>query len=306
MVTKEVSEEDNVAGPRNGLKTMKELDEKLKNGLTKIKKPDESKKDGETIEGKLYDFEGENGRMLRVHHDNVKIRNCKFRDNKGEPVLVIANGKNVVVEDCIFEDITAKEGDNREPLRIGEDGSESGVSLNCTVRRCIFRNNSAEAEIISIKSVDNTIEHCFFINNDGNLTVRHGGRTRIRNNYFTGNNGVRIYGYGNRVENNCFEENSGTESRTPIGLWYGNRDYDENWIEDKSESKWGSKPTGNKNKQDQYARAVLTVIRGNEFKKSCTRTIADVKDGKSKEPQDTKRGRNEEELEKFTFEKNEE
>ena len=265
---------ETIAGPSNGLKTMEELDEKLKNGLTRVTRPDESDSEGQVIERKEYDFNGSDGRMLRVRHDNVKIRNCKFRDNKGDPVLVIANSKNVEIEDCIFENITAGGGTNREPLRIAEDGGESGLSLKCTVRRCIFRNNSADAETISIKSANNTIEDCFFINNDGNLTVRHGGLTIIRHNYFRGKNGVRIYGYGNRVEYNCFEDNSADadddeeKRRSPIGLWYGNEDYDPNWIPDRSESRWGSRPSGEPKDSSHsvYARAVGTVIRGNEFK----------------------------------------
>lgn len=192
--------EETIAGPRNGI-TVEIIEQNLKD-LEERDSPDRSEKEGQVIEGKDYDFNGKSGRMLRVRHDKVKIRNCKFRNNKGEPALVIANSKDVVVEDCIFEDITAGGGTNREPLRIAEDGSESGLSLNCTVRRCIFRNNSADDEIISIKSANNTIEDCFFINNDGNLTVRHGGLATIHHNYLQGKNGVRIYGYGNRVEYN--------------------------------------------------------------------------------------------------------
>jgi hypothetical protein len=299
-----VEAEKIVAGPSNGLKTMEELDERLRNGLTRVTRPDESDSAGQVIERKDYDFNGGNGRMLRVRHDNVKIRNCKFRKNRGEPVLVIANSKNVEIEDCIFEDITAGGGTNREPLRIGEDGGESGLSLECKVRRCIFRNNSADKEIISIKSANNTIEDCFFINNEGNVTVRHGGLTKIRHNYFLGKNGVRIYGYGNRVEYNCFEDNSGSERVGPIGLWYGDDDKDPNWEwedRDKMISKPSEDPNGN---HDVYARAVDTVIKGNEFK-NCNNDIVEVEDGNSREPKGTKREHNEN-VEKFTFEKNEE
>jgi hypothetical protein len=308
MVTNEpaLEAENLVAGPSNGLKTMEELEERLRNGLDKVTSPDRSDSVGQVIERKDYDFSGRNpGRMLRVKHDNVKIRNCKFRNNKGQPAVVIANAKNVVIEDCIFENITVRDGTNREPLRIGEDGGESGMELKCKVRRCIFRNNTAEAETISIKSANNTIEHCFFINNDGNLTVRHGGRTIIHHNYFRGNNGVRIYGYGNRVEYNCFENNSGGENRSPIGLWYGNEDKDQNW-EWEDEEKMISRPKGGdpRGNHDEYARAVDTIIKGNEFK-NCNNDIVEVKDGRSREPKRTKSEDNEK-VEKFTFEKNEE
>jgi hypothetical protein len=254
--------------------------------------------------------------MLRVHHDNVKIRNCKFRNNDGQPALVIANAKNVLVEDCIFEDITARDGTNREPLRIGEDGEESGLSLNCKVKRCIFRKNTADVEIISIKSANNTIEDCFFIDNDGNVTVRHGGLTKIHHNYFKGNNGVRIYGYGNHVEYNCFENNSARDKdRSPISLWWGNVDIDPHWVPDNNGEEGASKPSEEhpdddnnkpeKNTIEVYARAVGTVIRGNEFK-NCKNIIVDVEDRKPKKPIGTMKGHNDEDVKKFTFEKNEE
>ena len=155
--------------------------------------------------------------------DGVTIRRCYFRNKSNEgPALAISISKNVMVEDCIFENITGK--DDREPIRIG-DGSESGLSLKCAVRRCIFRNNSGDPEVISIKSAENTVEDCFFINNDGNVTVRHGGLTNIHHNYFEGNNGVRIHGYGNIVEYNYFKDNSATdEARSPISLWWGDED----------------------------------------------------------------------------------
>jgi hypothetical protein len=47
---------------------------------------------------------------------------------------------------------------------------------------------------------------------------------------------VRIYGYGNRVEFNCFKDNPAKadddkeKTRSPIGLWWGKEDYDPNWL----------------------------------------------------------------------------
>lgn len=286
-----------VAGPRNGV-TIEQIEQKLtRNDLTRIKSPREVKKKEKVIEGLDFNFKGvkksaKRSKMLRVppNRDGVVIRRCWFRKKANQdPALVIANSKNVVVEDCIFEDITGK--DKREPIRIG-DGSESGVVLKCTVRRCIFRNNSGDAEVISIKSAGNIVEDCFFINNDGNLTVRHGGLTKIRHNYFEGKNGVRIHGYGNLVENNCFADNSATgkaKGRSPISLWGGEDDKDPNWVWE-NEKKKISKPSGKKrsNSHDRYARAIDTVIRGNEFK-NCKNTIVEVENGGPKEPRNTKK-----------------
>jgi hypothetical protein len=171
-------------------------------------------------------------------------------------------------------------------------------SLVCplnAVRRCIFRNNTGDDEIISIKSAENTIEDCFFIKNDGNLTVRHGGLTKIQHNYFEGKNGVRIHGYGNRVEYNRFKDNSTTdEKRSPISLWWGDADKDPYWDwEDKD--KGISKPSGSKGSDTHhvYAQTVDTVIRGNEFE-NCSNTIVEVEEKGSKKPMNTKKENNRE------------
>lgn len=310
--------EETTAGPRNGI-TIEKIEDNLK-GLTKRDSPKEVDEEGEVIEGLDFNFDGvsedgDDSNMLRVkpNSDGVKIRRCRFRNKRNEdPALVIADSKKVVIEDCIFENMRG--GDKREAIRIG-DSSESGLSLKCIVRRCIFRNNSGDDEVISIKSADNIVEDCFFINNgldddddpvSGNLTVRHGGLTKIHHNYFKGKNGVRIHGYGNVVEYNCFEDNSATDSekkRSPISLWRGNEDKDPNWDwEDRD--KRISKPSGNKasDTHSVYAQTVDTVVRGNEFK-NCTNRIVKVGD-KPKEPMNTKEENNREleEGEKFGFE----
>jgi hypothetical protein len=332
MGTKELAEETGktVAGPRNGLKAMEEIEQNLKD-LKEKHSTIETEDEGEVIEGIDFNFEDKDPedeiKMLRVkpNSNRVKIRRCRFRNKKSlDPALVISNSEEVIVEDCIFENMRG--GDKREAIRIGGDGRESGLSLKCTVRRCIFRNNSGDDEVISIKSANNTIEECFFINNgsddddevSGNVTVRHGGLAKIRHNYFKGKNGVRIYGYGNRVEFNCFDNNTAdandnkAKKRCPITLWWGEEKYDPNWVPDKDEGEGASKPSEKFDNSKEgthtvYARAVGTVIRGNEFKK-CNSTIVEVKDGneKDEEPIDTQRGHSEENVEKFSFEKNEE
>ena len=285
--------EEMTAGPRNGI-TMEKIEEKLKD-LNKVKSPREANEEGEVIEGLDFDFQdwsGGDSKMLRVKpgSDGVIIRRCRFRNKSNkDPALVIADSKNVVVEDCIFENMKGE--DKREAIRIG-DSKESGLSLKCTVRRCIFRNNSGDPEIISIKSAKNIVEDCFFINNDGMVTVRHGGLTEIRHNYFKGKNGARILGYGNLVEYNRFEDNSATDEqkkRAPISLWWGGEDKDPNW-DWEDQDKGISRPSGKKGSSThaEYARTVDTVIKGNEFK-NCKTTIVIFrsKDEHDKKPMNT-------------------
>jgi hypothetical protein len=307
------------AGPRNGI-TIKKIEQNLKD-LKERDSTKEVEEEGKVIEGLDFNFEDKDeddgkSKMLRVREgsDGVVIKRCRFRNKANkDPALVIGNSKNVVVEDCIFENMEG--GNEREAIRIAEDGRESGLSLKCTVRRCIFRNNKGDPEIISIKSAENIVEDCFFINNDGNVTVRHGGLAVIRHNYFEGKNGVRIHGYGNRVEYNCFKDNSAEDEgqerkRTPISLWWGGDDKDSdkdkdpywNWVD---RTKKISKPSGNKGDEtiDRYAQTVDTVIRGNEFK-NCKNTIVEVKGEGPKEPLRTMNEDNRKlkEDEKFGFE----
>jgi hypothetical protein len=309
----ELLKEETIAGPRNGI-TIDKIEQNLKD-LTRVESPKEAEEEGEVVEGLDFNFEDKDddddaSKMLRVkpNCDRVIIRRCRFRNKANEdPALVIANSKNVVVEDCIFENMRG--GDKREAIRIAGDGRESGLSLKCTVRRCIFRNNSGDDEIISIKSAENTIEDCFFIKNNGNLTVRHGGLTKIHHNYFEGKNGVRIHGYGNRVEYNCFEDNNSAtddeKMRCPISLWWGDEDKDPNW--DWEEQDEGiSRPSGSmgSNTHSVYARTVDTVVKENEFK-NCRNAIVVFrrKDEHDKKPKNTKEENNKtlKDNEEFTF-----
>jgi hypothetical protein len=310
-----------IAGPRGGAtieEMMNKIRNKLKKDMKKVDSQQKSKKKGQVIEGLDFNFGSKKkgskrSKMLQVQpgHDGVVIKRCWFHNKpNNDPALVIRYSKNVIVQDCVFENMEG--GDGREAIRIAENGRESGVPLNCKIKNCIFKNNSGDDEVISIKSANNTIEDCFFIDNgsdddddvSGNLTVRNGGGTIIRHNYFKGKNGVRIYGYGNRVEYNCFVDNpSESKQRSPISLWSGNKDKDENWKWTKKNGKKVAEPKGKKGKRTVgYAQAVDTVIRKNEFK-GCRNRIVEVKTKKtSREPIGTKQENNEG-VEKFTFEK---
>ncbi|MDQ3903675.1 MAG: right-handed parallel beta-helix repeat-containing protein [Thermoproteota archaeon] len=276
-------------GPRDGI-TIEKIEQELRD-LRKRTSTKTARRE-EVIEGFDFDFEGKTGNgqfMIKVPRgcDGVKIRRCRFRNKAINKPAIVIGGKDVVIEDCIFEKMRG--GDGREAIRIGYDGRQSGVSLKCEVRHCLFRDNSGDDEIISIKSADNTIEDCFFINNDGNLSVRLGGLTTIQHNYFEGKNGVRIHGYGNHVEYNRFKDNSATaEKRSPIGLWWGNEDINGNW-KWVDEHKGTQEPKGHEGENfDGYARAEGTVIKGNKFE-SCRNTLVEYKKKGPKEPRHTDR-----------------
>jgi hypothetical protein len=300
-----------IAGTRNGL-TIEKIEQIVNSSpLKKVTSPmkkDSDEDNGKVIEGLDFDFShvdknADKSHMLQViGRKNVTIRRCIFHNKPNEGLALIVKGsgtENVTVEDCIFENLNYHKKDKGEAMRIGES-TDSGLVLGVIVRRCIFRNNSGDPEVVSVKAVGNTVEDCFFIDNEANLTVRHGGLTKIHHNHFKGTNGVRIHGYRNYVNYNCFENNTATneenKERSPITLRWGKVDKDPNWDAfNKPSNKVGSP-------HSEYAETVDTIVEGNEFK-NCNNTITEVKkgDGVDKPPKNTTDVNNKK-VEKFTYE----
>jgi len=215
--------------------------------------------------------------------ENVTVRRCVFRDKDTLGVALNvtgANTKKVTIEYCLFENLAYNDKNGGEPLRLG-NSPYSGCSFESTVRYCIFRNNAADPETISIKSCHNTVEDCYFINNESNVTVRHGGLATIRHNRFKGLGGIRLYGYGNKVYNNLFEDNPGREKFAPIIIANGNKKKDPNWTD-------VHMPSGKAASDGHaiYAQNVANEIYGNRFK-NCKITIYYRKDQKL-QPKDLK------------------
>ena len=293
-----------VAGPRNGI-TIEKIENEIMNSkpLTVVKDSGKSYngKKNITIEGFDFRVDEDGGKQCAVTDcENVTIRRCIFGNKKtlGQALNIVGSKtKKVIVEFCIFENMSYTEANGAEPLRLGTSDS-SGCIFECIVRNCIFRNLNSDPENISIKSCKNIIEDNFFINNKSNVTVRHGGLATIRHNYFRGRGGVRLHGYGNKVLFNCFEghgvekfvDKNGKEEKFedswyPIVLRYGNAERDPNFIDVKT-------PSGNKGKSHAiYAHTVNNEINGNEFK-NCNKTVIELEKGGSIKPKDTIGGLN--------------
>jgi len=290
-----------IAGPRNGI-TWKKIEEEiekrnLRSGRN-FRLP--SRRNGViTIES--YDFtqrSGEKQLNLEGKHD-VIIQYCKFgnKSTHGQGLNIAGKDtRNVTVQYCIFEDFSYSGDNEGEPLKIG-DSQDSSQIFECKVKNNIFRKcKQDDPELISIKACKNTIEDNFFIDNkECNVTVRHGGLNRIEHNYFKGSNGVRIHGRGNYVGYNCFEDNKEEGKFSPITVRGGKDPEDENWE--------NNKPKKNKrSSHHETAPARDTVIEGNEFK-DCKDKIKDFKDGgEDNKPTGTEE-RNNNRVEKFTFDR---
>lgn len=298
---REMSATTTVAGPRV---TQKEIEDEIAKKPLQIATVPRSYtgKKSVTIEG--FDFT--NGKTLDKTDqkqmnvsdcESVVIRRCIFgnKTTKGQGLNIVGSKtKNLIIEYCIFRDMSFDDDNGGEPFRLGLS-ELSGCEFKCMIRKCIFTKLNADPETISLKTAKNVVEDCYFIDNKSNLTVRHGGLNVIQHNLFTGNggserNGVRLHGYGNVVRYNCFDLVD-----VPIMLRYGNVIKDPNWKDTKT-------PSGKKgSKHSKYAQTVNNVIQNNEFKDT-NHEIRDLKKGdanlapKNNTKKDNKR------VEKFSFE----
>jgi hypothetical protein len=210
----------------------------------------------------------EGGTMLTLSNcTGCRVENCKFHDKttKGVGLKIAGPGsKGNVVEGCEFYKMTYSTDNGGEPMRIGNSHS-SGVIMNTLVRNCYFHDLAADPETISIKCCGNIVENCRHENNKSSFVIRHGGFATIRNNRFKGEGGIRIYGYGNVIEGNHFEDNK-SATFPPITLGAGNVAKDPNFTAP-------DKPSGKEGESHaNYAQINNNTIKNNT-QKNCTKTI---------------------------------
>ena len=109
-----------------------------------------------------------------------------------------------------------------EIIRIGTS-DWSMYDSNCVVEDNLFQQCNGEIEIISNKSCENIYRRNTFRACSGTLTLRHGNRCSVYQNFFLGDNepnsgGVRIIGEDHRVYNNYFENLEGQNYYSAISL----------------------------------------------------------------------------------------
>lgn len=112
-----------------------------------------------------------------------------------------------------------------ETLRIGSS-EWSLYDANCIVEDNLFQQCNGEVEIISNKSCGNVYRRNTFRACSGTLTLRHGHRCAVYQNFFLGDRvrgsgGVRIIGEDHRIYNNYFENLEGDDYRSAICLMNG-------------------------------------------------------------------------------------
>ncbi len=112
-----------------------------------------------------------------------------------------------------------------ETIRIG-DSTRSLQNSRTTVENNLFIQCDGEIEIISNKSCENRYIHNTFKNSKGMLTLRHGNRCLVKDNFFfaDGNEkmgGIRIIGEGHRIINNYLEGVGSSPYRAAISFMNG-------------------------------------------------------------------------------------
>tara|TARA_A100001037_G_scaffold59154_1_gene51326 strand:+ start:344 stop:1912 length:1569 start_codon:yes stop_codon:yes gene_type:complete len=143
-----------------------------------------------------------------------------------------------------FRDFYPARTNGHETIRLGTS-TYSHSSVYTIVEHNLFERCDGEAEIISVKTSDNTIRNNTFRNSRGMLTLRNCHTCLVENNYFLNDGsqprseGIRFYGQGHVIINNYLQGLGGSaihirtgdiERRTEPRWRYEERDGDRrNW-----------------------------------------------------------------------------
>lgn len=168
--------------------------------------------------------------MLNGHHNRVD--HCTFSNhwNKGVTLVLRLDEKPDFhqIDHNYFKDRPEGDGNGYESMRLGTS-TYSQSSCASVVEYNLFENCDGEVETISNKSCDNVYRFNTFRDCAGQLTMRHGRRCLIYNNFFIGNykegsSGVRLMDRDHVVLNNYFEKIGANEYfgyRAAVGMMDG-------------------------------------------------------------------------------------
>lgn len=178
-------------------------------------------------------------RWVQVEGYHNTIDHCYFSDKTGlGPLMNIAIGltsqpadHHVIVYNYFGHRRPGAKGNGYEIIRMGTGDEADPYNKKPTydtIRDNYFTECNGEEEIVSSKSSNNYFIHNTFINSKGSLSIRQADNCRVEKNFFLGNagngtGGVRIYGTGHSIVNNCFFELGGKKNLGAITLMKGDR-----------------------------------------------------------------------------------
>lgn len=176
-------------------------------------------------ESKRYDW------VLVVGGEHNRIDHCRFTQMKNWGVTLKimlldnadANYHQIDHNEFSYRKMGKKNG--YETIRIG-DSTHSLQNSRTTVEDNLFIQCDGEIEIISNKSCENRYIHNTFRNSKGMLTLRHGNRCLVKDNFFfaEGNKqmgGIRIIGEGHNIVNNYLEGVGSSPYRAAMSFMNG-------------------------------------------------------------------------------------
>jgi poly(beta-D-mannuronate) lyase len=151
-------------------------------------------------------------------HDN-RVDHCYLSGQSHSGVTCVvwrddSSVNNHLIDHNYFGNRPVGPENGYETIRIG-DSSESLSASRTTVEYNYFEHCDGEIEVVSNKSCENIYRYNTFVDNKGQLTLRHGNGCRVEGNFFFGYNvntasGVRIIGENHLVINNYFAGLKGT------------------------------------------------------------------------------------------------
>ncbi|MCB1122540.1 MAG: polysaccharide lyase 6 family protein, partial [Verrucomicrobiae bacterium] len=153
-----------------------------------------------------------------THHNRIDHNLLEEKQNGGVMIYTAGSGEETGnqaarynrIDHNHFRNFHRGQGNGFETIRLGTS-TYSHSSAYTIIEYNLFERCNGEAEIISIKTCNNTIRHNTFRNSRGMLTLRNTHDCLVEGNYFFNDgseqdsSGVRFYGQGHVIINNYFE-----------------------------------------------------------------------------------------------------
>lgn len=168
-------------------------------------------------------------KWVSLYGQRNRVDHCSFENktNYGATLVVwLAASPNYHRIDSNYFGVRPNLNDNGgETIRVGTSDWSMYDSFT-TVEYNLFDRCNGEIEVISSKSCGNVYRYNVFRSCEGMLTLRHGNRCDVYNNWFfcafvPNSGGVRIIGEDHRVYNNYIENSDGSSMKTGITLVNG-------------------------------------------------------------------------------------
>ena len=175
----------------------------------------------------------DDNKWVSIYGLSNRVENCYLtgKTNLGATLVVwlISGQTNLsnyhIVRSNYFGPRPVAVSNGGESIRVG-DSATSFTSSRTLVEHNVFQACNGDIEVISSKSCDNIYRYNTFDSCQGTLTLRHGNRCTVNNNWFFGRGlpltgGIRIIGEDHSVYNNYLEALTGSGARSGLTMMAG-------------------------------------------------------------------------------------